>query len=74
MLLKLTDYYPKEHCEELVLNERFYQYLPGDTWSTTDIFHNSDVIMSTMASQITSLTIVYSTVYSGTDDRNTLLK
>ena len=32
-------------------------------------FHYSDVIMSTMASQITSLTIVYSTVYSGTDQR-----
>ena len=28
-------------------------------------YHYSDVIMSTMASQITSLTIVYSTVYSG---------
>ena len=31
--------------------------------------HYSGVIMSTMASQITSLTIVYSTVYSGTDQR-----
>ena len=31
--------------------------------------HYSDVIMSAMASQITSLTIVYSTVYSGTDQR-----
>ena len=29
--------------------------------------HYSDVIMGTVASQITSLTIVYSTVYSGTD-------
>ena len=29
--------------------------------------HYSDVIMSTMASRITSLTIVYSTVYSGAD-------
>ena len=29
----------------------------------------SDVIMGAMASQITSLTIVYSTVYSGTDQR-----
>ena len=29
----------------------------------------NDVIMSTMASQITSLTIVYSTVYSGADQR-----
>ena len=31
--------------------------------------HYSDVIMSTMVSQITSLTIVCSTVYSGTDQR-----
>ena len=31
--------------------------------------HCSDVIMSLMASQITSLTIVYSTVYSGADHR-----
>ena len=31
--------------------------------------HYNDIIMSTMASQITSLTIVYSTIYSGTDQR-----
>ena len=31
--------------------------------------HCSDVVMSAMASQITSLTIVYSTVYSGADQR-----
>ena len=31
--------------------------------------HYSDVIMDTIASQITSLTIVYSTVYSGADQR-----
>ena len=31
--------------------------------------HYSDVIMNPMASQNTSLTIVYSTVYSGTDQR-----
>ena len=31
--------------------------------------HYNDVIMSAMASQITSFTIVYSTVYSGTDQR-----
>ena len=31
--------------------------------------HYSDVIMSALASQITSLAIVYSTVYSGTDQR-----
>ena len=32
--------------------------------------HYTDVIMGAMASQITSLTIVYSTVYSGADERN----
>ena len=32
-------------------------------------YHNNDVIMSTMASQITSLAIVCSTVYSGADQR-----
>ena len=31
--------------------------------------HYDDVIMNAMASQITSLTIVYSTVYSGADQR-----
>ena len=31
--------------------------------------HFNDIIMSTMASQITSLTIIYSTVYSGADQR-----
>ena len=32
-------------------------------------FHYTDIIMSTIVSQITSLMIVYSTVYSGTDKR-----
>ena len=31
--------------------------------------HYSDVIMAAMASQMSSLTIVYSTVYSGADQR-----
>ena len=33
------------------------------------VFHYCDVIMNTIASQITSLTIVYLTVNSGTDQR-----
>ena len=37
--------------------------------SRPDDLHYSDVIMSAMASQITSLTIVYSAVYSGVDQR-----
>ena len=35
------------------------------------VSHYSDVIMDTMASQITSLTIVYSIVYSGADKKKT---
>ena len=35
----------------------------------TENIHYNDVIMSAIASQITSLTIVYSTVYSDTDQR-----
>ena len=38
-------------------------------WSTMLIHHYCDVIMAAMASQITSLTIVYSTVYSVLDQR-----
>ena len=37
--------------------------------SAIDTLHWSDVIMGTMVSQITGLTIVYSTVYSGADQR-----
>ena len=37
--------------------------------STFGCIHYSDVIMGDIASQITSLAIVYSTVYSGTDQR-----
>ena len=33
------------------------------------VLHYDDVIMGTLASQITSLTIVYSTVYSDADQR-----
>ena len=41
--------------------------LPHCQWSNLE--HYSDVIMGTMASQVTSLTIVYSTVYLGTDKK-----
>ena len=34
------------------------------------VVHNDDVMIGAMASQITSLTIVYSTVYSGADQKN----
>ena len=35
--------------------------------SYSSVYHYDDVIMSSIASQITSLTIVYSTIYSGAD-------
>ena len=39
-------------------------------WVKIDkIYHYGDVIMGIIASQITSLTIVYSTIYSGADQR-----
>ena len=38
------------------------------SWNES-ILHYSDVIMGALASQITSLTIVYSAVYSGADER-----
>ena len=38
-------------------------------WSSVAWRHYIDVIMTTVASQITSLTIVYSIVYSGADQR-----
>ena len=43
------------------------------TFSRSDIQfrHWSDVIMRVMVSQITNLTIVYSTVYSGADQKKT---
>ena len=50
------------------------KFAEGDKFSMMRILnlrlsHYGDVLMDTMASQITSLTIVYSTVYSGTDQR-----
>ena len=50
------------HCVPLFSNRVAGQ------WPTTGLMlHYNDVIMGSMASQITSLTIVYSTVYSAAD-------
>ena len=40
-----------------------------DSLSSGSVSHYGDLIMGTIASQITSLTIVYSTVYSDADQR-----
>ena len=50
----------------------FYQHIHGVAWDGSipgALVHYSDIIMGTMASQITSLAIVYSTIYSGADQR-----
>ena len=44
-------------------------YIEMSLRTTNHRFHYNDVIMGTIASQITSLTIVYSTVYSVADQR-----
>ena len=44
-------------------------YITESIAITTSNTHYSNVIMGAMASQVTSLTIVYSTVYSGSDQR-----
>ena len=45
------------------------QYVPQhiEAWTQWSTFHYNDVIMTTIASQITSLTVVYSIVYSDAD-------
>ena len=66
----------------LITSNHFYIYIDSDLPTTINLvpicipavtvpreYHYNDVIMSAMASQITSLTIVYSTVYSGADQR-----
>ena len=55
------------HCNTEIdsLHIFIYRYNIYPQWRV----HYSDVIMSAMASQITRLTIVYSTVYSGADQR-----
>ena len=53
----------------MIGNECIYDFLYLRLIWNRLIFHYGDVIMGNMASPITSLTIVYSTVYSGADQR-----
>ena len=48
-------------------NEPLYTFLALFCFAV--VLHYNDAIMSVMASQITSFTIVYSSVYSGADQR-----
>ena len=62
-LLTLSEERPRPN-QYLLLTED-YQSGYGSQW------HYSDIIMGTIASQITSLTIVYATIYSGADKKKT---
>ena len=55
----------------LKLNNMYHSFHVAKTSMAVESYslHYSDIIMGTMASQITSLTIVCSTVYSGRDQR-----
>ena len=53
----------------IIGNEYEYVHIASILHWNNEPQNYNDVIMSTMASQITSLAIVYSTVYSGTNDR-----
>ena len=61
------------YCFELSLKntltvlENRSTFNPSKILIVTGLGHYDDVIMTTLASQITSLTVVYSTVYSGAD-------
>ena len=50
-----------------ISSAKWRPFCPGEM--SLSIIHYTDVIMTTMASQITSLTVVYSTVYSDADQR-----
>ena len=60
----------KSAVSPLLMQWRYCSLALCHLWSANSAAaHYSDVIMSAMVSQITSLTIVYSTVYSGGDQR-----
>ena len=72
------DYYLEIWANNYACSKRNNKYISSNnyqtdyalrSWQVFCLFyiHYSDVIMVTMGSQITSLTVVYSTVYSGAD-------
>ena len=56
-----------ENVDENLINVKIMCQFTIPTLRYIHLLHYDDVIMSTIASQITSLTIVYSTIYSGAD-------
>ena len=57
------------HFRVICTNNHQNRDISRISWFMVIHVHYADVIMTTMASQITSLTVVYSTVYSDADQR-----
>ena len=66
--MRLANLVPTSRRSDTVL-ERSKLRLPPGGYHLPQNFHYNDVIMGAMASQITSFTIVYSTVYSEADKK-----
>ena len=58
-----------QHVGRIALLTQFYFWIAKWVWRWLIWPHYSDVIMGTMASQITSLAITYSSVYADADQR-----
>ena len=69
LIIKLIIFHKEFLWLSLGLTIRWQEYVIYIGWQDIMISHYSDVIMSTMASQINSLTIVYSIVCSSADHR-----
>ena len=72
MACRLIGTKPSSQSMLVYVNSHFWQSLSLRDWRweaavTLGWMHYDDIIMGTIASQITSLTIVYSIVYSGAD-------
>ena len=67
--ISLTQVIPFQADASFKLTRQHRKVGTPHTSSSLMLWQNSDVIMGSIASQITSLTIVYSTVYSGADQR-----
>ena len=61
--------FPPARYKMLLGEEKGWKKCSNRWWFEGDIKNYIDVIMTTMASQITSLTVVYLTVYSDADQR-----
>ena len=73
--LRCPSYWSYSHLHTIKIWHRkpyFHNFLCIRRYPTIIVRHYGDVLMGTIVSQITSLTIVYSTVYSDADQRKHL--